>query len=118
MAQTIITRDSLRQMLETADVAMQKKIVGRALVRLLQRQTADERASHATHNDNGVGFASCDAELGTKVAERYIQYGTLLEWQLQAWIRPTGKGGYPRICKYHRQLNEVAIEQAEKRKLM
>lgn len=112
--QAIVTRESLKAMLDAADRKKRADIIGRALVRLLERQTDSERNSRATHNDNGIGFASCDADVGTRTAEGYMRYKSLLDWQLEVWMAP-GRGGYPRICKYHRQLNEVATEKAAKK---
>lgn len=106
----IVTRESLRAMLATADTDQQVKIVGRALVVLLKRQTESERLSHSTNQDNGVGFAGCDAKIGTYSAEGYIKYGHLLPFQMEAWLRE--RNGFPRICKYAKQLNEAAVEKA------
>lgn len=36
----------------------------------------------------------------------YIATGTLPEWLAKVWL--VEKAGYPRICKYVRQLNEIA----------
>lgn len=110
----IVTRESLRAMLESSDQKQRAKIIGRALVRLYERQTQAEKNIKATTDDNNAGFASSDAKVGSRVAEGYLKYGTLLEWQIDVWMRPSASG-FPRICRYHRQLNEVAEELARKK---
>jgi hypothetical protein len=37
----------------------------------------------------------------------------LQNWQIEKWLKPN-KNGIPRICKYHRQLNEAAEEKCRK----
>lgn len=111
----IVTRESLREMLDAADRKQRAKIIGRALVRLYQRQTAAEQNAKTTTDHNSIGFASCDAEVGSRIAQSFLQYGTLLDWMVDVWMQADSRTGFPRICKYHRQLNEVAVEVAAKR---
>ncbi len=103
----IVTKQSLQHMINSADSDKRARIIGRALVVLLERQTSTEQNAAATHEDNGVGFTSADARSGTLTAKSFIKMGTLQEWQVSKWVRPD-RAGYARICKYHRQLNEVA----------
>ena len=102
---TIVTRDSLAQLLTREDIRVH--VLGRALKVLMDRQTEDERSSNTTNHSNNRGFASCDAKQGTITAKTYIKRGTLLDFQVEFWTKPM-KNGYPRICKYHAQLNEAA----------
>ena len=102
---TTVTRDSLAALLGREDIRVH--VIGRALRVLMDRQTEDERKSNSTHHSNNRGFASCDAKQGTLTAKTYIKRGTLLDFQVEFWMKP-GKSGYPRICKYHAQLNEAA----------
>lgn len=111
----LVTRESLQAMLDAADQKQRAKIIGRAVYRLYQRQTAAEQNSKATTDHNSIGFASCDAEVGTRIAESFLKYGTLLPWMVDLWMKPDARTGFPRICKYHRQLNEVAVEVAARR---
>lgn len=112
----IVTKESLRKMLNEADDAKRQHIIGRALVRLFDRQTNSEQQSDSTEQDNGIGFAGGDAKGGSLTAKFYLKHGMLLDWQVERWTR-VGKSGYPRICKYARQLDEVAQVQAAKKKM-
>lgn len=109
----LVTKESLAALINTADEAKKIKIVGRALVALLERQTKDEQQSNDTHQHNTVGFSSADGKSGTLTAKSYLKSKTLLPWQLERWTRPASNG-LPRICKYARQLNEIAEEKAKK----
>lgn len=101
------TVQSICHMLETRDDA-----VGRALVALNARQTEDERAAETTKHDNGRGFRSCDARMGTSMAKQYLQRGFLTPKQLAYWRKPN-KNGKPRIACYATQLLIVAKEKAQ-----
>ena len=103
----IVTKDTLRNMLNEADSARKAAIIGRALVVLFERQTEAERMANTTNNLNSIGFASCDAKAGCLSAKYFLRHRTLLDWQVEKWMR-TDRTGYPRICKYARQLNEAA----------
>ena len=105
----VVTRDSLRTMLENPNRKYVEAVVGRALVALLKRQTADEQAAADTRVWNSIGFSGADAHSGTLTAKMYIGKGHLLDWQLNKWLKPA-KNGYPRLCKYAKQLNEIALE--------
>lgn len=95
-------------MLTTNDRQRQIRVVGRALVALFNRQTEAEKQVNDTNEDNGVGFAGSDAKSGCLTAKYFLKYGTLLDWQLAKWLKPA-RAGLPRICKYHKQLNDIAI---------
>lgn len=104
----IVTRESLRTMLLNPNRAYVEKVVGRALIRLFERQTATEQRANATDNDNGIGFAGCDAKSGSLTAKYYLKHKHLQDWQLDRWVKAEASG-FPKLCKYHRQLNEVAL---------
>jgi len=112
-AAAIVTKDSLKRMLDEATFDRQVHIVGRALVALFNRQTPTEQRADSTDQNNTVGFAGCDALSGSLTAKSYIRSRTLASWQVEKWTRPSGKNGYPRICKYARQLNEIALEKQQ-----
>lgn len=107
--ETIITPQILADMLTNASPERRIHIVGRALVGLFHRQTEDERANNTVAHDNGRGFMSCDSIGGSLTAKSYIKRGTLQDWQVEKWTRPA-RNGLPRLAKYARQLNEIAIE--------
>jgi len=106
---TIVTRDSLKNMLENPNQDYVMHVVGRALVALFNRQTEAEKATNSTNQDNGIGFAGCDAISGSLTAKSYLKNKKLLGWQVDKWTKPA-KNGYPRLCKYHAQLNQIAQE--------
>lgn len=98
----IVTKDWLKRRLEN-DTTL---VLGRALVAIYNNQTDDEQFAFATKELNGRGFTAYDAKLGTQAAIMFIATGTLPEWLARVWL--VEKAGYPRICKYVRQLNEIA----------
>lgn len=101
-----LTTDGIIHLLRTNDRA-----VGRALVVLKNRQTADEQASLQTRHLNGRGFRPCHAKRGVGMALFFERAGFLTPKQL-AWWRQEGKEGM-RIGIYARQLLEEAkVKQA------
>lgn len=108
----IVTKASLANLLNNP--GRRVDVIGRALVALLAKQTTSEQASNHTEINNNIGFGGCDAKAGSLSAKFYIKYGTLLDWQVARWMKPT-KDGFPRLCKYHKQLNEIAIAKAAKK---
>ena len=105
----IVTRDSIRTMLRNPNPRYVEVVVGRALVALLQRQTDDEVRANDTRENNGVGFTGADARSGTLTAKTFMRDNKLLDWQVGSW-KKIAKNGYPRLAKYHKQLNEIALE--------
>lgn len=108
--ESIVTRESFMSML-IASRERQKKVVGRALVALYKRQTEDEKTSLQTKHDNSRGFSAPDAKSGTLCAKYFLRHGTLQDWQFANWMRE--EKGLPRIAKYVRQLNEIALAKAK-----
>lgn len=108
----IVTKDSLLAMLNAADDAKKGQIIGRALVAIFKRQTAAEQSADHTQEDNGIGFAGCDAKTGSLSAKSFIKWNTLQPWVIEKWMAQSR--GYPRICKYAKQLNEIALEKQER----
>lgn len=105
----VVTRDSLRVMLRNDNIQYVDTVIGRALLALLKRQTADEQRAADTRVWNAVGFSSADAKSGTLTAKAFAKNGYLLDWQRNKWLKPA-PNGYPRLCKYAKQLNEIALE--------
>ena len=54
----------------------------RALVRISQEQTEDEKNEDVTRQHNQVGFRVCDAFILTRMAKAFEQYGRLSPKQL------------------------------------
>lgn len=88
-----------------------KHWVQKILLLLLERQTESEQSAETTSESNGVGFAGVDGEYGTSVAKRIKQRGFITDGEYNAWIKESR--GYPKICKYWRQVND-AIEKKQK----
>jgi len=68
----------------------------RALEVIYARQTAQEKASDQTIEDNGVGFSGVDAELLSSFAKQYQERGFLTLKQMEYLHR--------KIIKYWRQI--------------
>ena len=56
--------------------------VGRSLVKMLERQTADEAQGGYTSHANGMGFSAFDAEFLTSLAKQFSERNSLSEKQL------------------------------------
>ena len=107
---TIVTAESLNGMLQ--DPVKRPHVIGRALVALFRRQTEAERQANDARVWNTVGFSGADARRGSLTAKYYMKHHNLLDWQIEQWMRPT-RNGLPRVCKYWRQLNEIALERSQ-----
>lgn len=114
---TLVTKDSLQNMLDGANAEYQQHIIGRALVAIFERQTQSEQFALATDEDNGVGFAGCDAKGGSLTAKSYLKRKCLAQWQVDKWTKVSETSGYARICKYAKQLNEIANEKHQAKQL-
>ncbi len=98
------TKETIIQLLERNDTA-----VGRALVALNKRQTADEQVDKTTRVHNSMGFRPCDAYMGTSLAKWFEEKGFLTAKQL-AWCRKPNSKGKIRISCYAGQLLKVIEE--------
>lgn len=105
----VVTRDTIRNMLRNDNRKYVEAVIGRALLALLDRQTEDEKRAADTRVWNAVGFSGADAKSGTLTAKFYAKHGKLLDWQVEKWTKKS-KNGYPRLAKYAKQLNEIALE--------
>lgn len=101
-----LTKEYIVHLLETND-----KAVGRALLVLLNRQTAVEQACQRTEAVNGRGFTGFDAKIGTSMAQQFQRKGKLSDAQVAVW-RKKDKRGNMKIAKYWKQLIEAAEEKA------
>ena len=70
--------------------------VQRAIVKLWQRQTADEQAAKTTGHDNGVGFNGTDAMILSSFAEQINKGRTLSVKQLAI--------AFKKLPKYSKQI--------------
>lgn len=114
MSEKIVTRESLQKMIdENQGTDFLVHLVGRALVILFERQTNAEQSSNTTNEHNTIGFTGADGYSGCLTAKSYLKSKRLADWQLEKWVGKN-KNGFSRIVKYHRQLNEAAIEKKAK----
>lgn len=108
----LVTKASMIEALNTLSDEKIIKYVGRALVAIFRNQTESEKQSNDVENRNYEGFSSSDAKSGSITAKYFLKHGTLQGWMLDNWLQDWK--GAPRITKYHRQLNQAAIEKAAK----
>ena len=101
-----ITHEYITKLLRTND-----KAIGRALVALHARQTADEQSSDTTRHNNNRGFMPMHANKGSGMAKFFLRNNYLSPKQIAYWrvLTPSGKS---RIEKYVGQLMLVAQEKA------
>jgi len=91
----------IEELLTRSDVAVEQ-----AIVRIYDRQTHDEKAAHATVEDNGIGFQACDARRGTYWA-RLILGGRHLFADRMPKARRM-------VIKYRVQLTVLAFQKKQK----
>lgn len=89
------TEAEISVLIQTNDI-----VLYRALIRLYNCQTADEKISQETRNKNGAGFNAYDAKFLTNVAEFYKARGFLTYGQKVATRR--------KLAKYTKQLTRIA----------
>lgn len=94
-ATRIWTEEEIKNFILTRDDQLYK-----ALLRLYERQTEDERTVRATNHQNGIGFNGIDAPILSSFAEFLKKTGFLTPKQKQICRR--------KIVKYNRQLVEIA----------
>jgi hypothetical protein len=84
--------------------AERKGILERAILRIDERQTTDERLSGETRYSNGIGWSGSDARVGTYMAN-YIRSGNTLSgaWRGRAMTL---------ALKYRGQLADIANAKA------
>ena len=110
----MLTKESLIDMIETADEAKRVHIIGRACLVLFNRQLDDEKQANTTVTTNFRGFTQADARQGSITAKYYIKHRVLLDWQVAQWLK-ADRRGTPRIAKYWKQLDEAAKEKAARK---
>lgn len=103
----IVTRDTLAEMVRNENPAYVQAVIGRALVAIFNRQTEDEQTTNETRKHNAIGFTGADARSGSLTAKYWLKHKRLEQWMVDKWTH-CGSNQYPRICKYHKQLNDVA----------
>jgi hypothetical protein len=111
MTKTLITKESLAEMINNASPERKVQIVGRAMVALFNRQVAVEQVRNEAVLVNFRGFCSQDARQGCITAKYFLKHGKLEGWMIDQWTK-CDRRGTPRLVKYWRQLNEVAEEKA------
>ena len=74
----------------------------KAMLRIFEYQTDDEKAQGSVYVDNGVGFAGTDSQILTSFCDFYKKHGYLSDKQLAILKKKIGK--------YAGQLTRQAIE--------
>ena len=84
--------------------AERQGILERAILRIDERQTVDERVAGETRYSNGIGWSGADARVGTYMAD-YVRNGNALSgaWRLRA---------FRLAIKYRGQLADIANAKA------
>jgi hypothetical protein len=108
----IVTKEYIQNFL-TNNPEKRAEFIGRALVVIFNNQTEGEKAASVTNVDNGVGFTGGDAHSGCISAKYFLKHRSMLDWQIERWMKPNAKGTM-RIAKYWRQLDAEAQRKASK----
>ncbi len=95
MEKKIWTELEIKDLVQTND-----KVLYGALKKLYACQTEDEKMSKSTHEHNGQGFNSIDAEILTSFCEFLLRAGFLTEKQ-KVVVRK-------KLVKYNKQLTRLA----------
>ena len=80
----------------------------RALIRLYNRQTEDEKKTKETFQDNNMGFNKWDSGFLSAMAERAIRNQSFTQKEIREIRR--------RIIKYKKQLTQIANYEEKKKK--
>lgn len=75
----------------------------RALLRIYEFQTQDEKKTQSTVYHNGVGFTGTDGRILTSLAKQYQKYGRLSEKQMFIVFK--------KMPKYWQQVIKISNEQ-------
>ena len=81
-------------------IATNSQFVGRCLIKLFERQTAEEQNSDITIHRNGMGFSAYDADILSSMAKQFQRYGKLTDKQLYVARK--------KLQKYIKQLVRIA----------
>lgn len=104
---SVVTKEFISEYIGTHTDAQNARFIGRALVVIFNNQTEEEKRASDVREDNGIGFTGADGHSGCITAKYFLKHGTLLDWQVERWLKKNAKGT-PRISKYWRQLNAAA----------
>jgi hypothetical protein len=104
------TKAAIDALLKVSD-----KAVERALTRLYELQTADEKQAQQTKHTNGKGFSALDAEIFSSFAAQ-INRGRNLSPRQLAICRKPAKNGFARLTKYYGQIAQMIFEKSPERK--
>lgn len=102
------TRKWMSDFISTQPQKQVGRLVGLVLSELFARQTEAEKAIDATKVNNAIGFTAFDARSGSQDAKAFAKYGSLAGFRVSRWTRKSK--GVPRICKYHGQIDQEALE--------
>lgn len=96
------SKKALVELLKSKIQTNQKQAL-KALVRVYENQSSDEKSYKASLYKDGFGFTKLDADFGTSLAEQFLDRGILSEKQMQS-VRKL-------MPKYAKQLVEQSIRE-------
>jgi len=76
-----ITKKHIKETFKTK-LASNATWATRGMLKIYERQTAQEQASQTTQVINDVGFSGCDAEILSSFCEQYMKWGRLSDKQM------------------------------------
>lgn len=100
---SIWDKDRIQELIEKSDDA-----VYRAMLRIYDKQTADEQQYQDTHIYNSVGFTGTDANIMSSFTEAYQKYGRLTTKQM-AIARKKMKKYWKQLLLCMREDNPIQI---------
>jgi hypothetical protein len=109
----MVTKEYITGYFNTHTEQQNARFIGRALVVIFNNQTEEEKRASDVREDNGIGFTGADGHSGCITAKYFLKHGTLLDWQVDRWMKKNAKGT-PRISKYWRQLDAAATAASSK----
>jgi len=74
-----------------------------AVLRIYEHQTTSEKATQDTHEDNGVGFSGCDAEILSSFAEQLLKGRILSAKQMNIVFK--------KMPKYWNQISQLSNQE-------
>lgn len=107
MKKRVWTVEEIKNKLENADNDKGGKWLYRAILAIYNNQTKTEQNTHATIENNGIGYNGFDAEIMTSFAKRIISHNKRAVYP-QALSPKQRKVARSRIVKYTGQLVAIA----------
>jgi hypothetical protein len=101
----VLTKAALQQQIKQASPSEREMLITDAVSALYVRHTEREKEVGSAIHLNDLGFDRPDAPTGLRDGRNLRAHGTTPS--INYWTRVDVNGWY-KLCKYHKQLNEVA----------